>query len=103
MLVLNPKGVTFKQLTYSTKLSELFKTIQPIKGTSKTIVKMLPFEEDYMGARMYTALWNWRANLTKFINEYNKFKENKGYSDEELENIPTSKKDYKKQKDEAER
>lgn len=87
MLVLNPKGVTFKQLTYSTKLSALFKTIQPIKGTSKTIVKALPFEEDYMGARMYTALWNWRVNLTKFINEYNKFKTSKGYTDETLENI----------------
>lgn len=85
MLILNPKGATFKQLTYSTKLSKLFSTEQIIDG--QKVIKGMPFEEDYMGARMYTSLWNWRANLTRFMNEYQKFKNTKGYSDDDLERI----------------
>jgi hypothetical protein len=85
MLILNPKGATFKQLTYSTKLSKLFSTEQVIDG--QKVIKGMPFEEDYMGARMYTSLWNWRANLTRFMNEYQKFKNTKGYSDDDLERI----------------
>lgn len=85
MLILNPKGSTFKQLTYSTKLSKLFSTEQLING--KKVIKTMPFEEDYMGARMYTSLWNWRANLTRFMNEYTRFKSSKNYSDEDVERI----------------
>lgn len=34
---------------------------------------MFPFEEDYMGARMFTSLWNYRANLQKFLDAYSNF------------------------------
>ena len=34
---------------------------------------MFPFEEDYMGARMFTSLWNYRANLKKFLDAYSNF------------------------------
>lgn len=79
MLVLQPKGVSFKSLLFSKKI---YQTEQTIDGD--TVVKDLPFEEEYMGARMYTSLWNYRANLIRFLNEYETWKGKTGYTDDQV-------------------
>ena len=85
MIILNSKGLTLKELTH-TNLKDLFKSEYTLSNGT-VIHNILPFEEDYMGARMITSLWNWRANLNKFIQKYNKFKKEKGYTDEQLQQI----------------
>lgn len=71
MLMLDPTGVSFKSLTFTKKMKDLYSTEQIING--KKAIKMFPFEEDYMGARMFTSLWNYRANLKKFLDAYSNF------------------------------
>lgn len=71
MLMLDPTGVSFKSLTFTKKMKDLYSTEQIING--KKAIKMFPFEEDYMGARMFTSLWNYRANLQKFLEAYRNF------------------------------
>ena len=79
MLILQPKGISFKSLLFS---KNLYQTKHLVNGD--TLVKDLPFEEEYMGARMYTSLWNYRANLTRFLNEYEAWKGKTGYTDEQV-------------------
>lgn len=71
MLMLDPTGVSFKSITFTKKMKDLYSTEQIING--KKAIKMFPFEEDYMGARMFTSLWNYRANLQKFLEAYRSF------------------------------
>ena len=86
MLILEPKGVSFKSLTYTKKLSDLYKT-ELATSSGLVIVKSMPFEEDYMGARMFTSLWNWRANLQIFKAAYDKFKTDNGFTDADVTRI----------------
>lgn len=85
MLVLDSVGVSFKSLTFTKKMKDLYSTEQIIDG--KKCIKMFPFEEDYMGARMYTALWNYRVNLQKFLDAYKTFKDKNNLSDEDITRI----------------
>ena len=85
MLVLDPVGVSFKSLTFTKKMKDLYSTEQIIDG--KKCIKMFPFEEDYMGARMYTALWNYRVNLQKFLDAYKTFRDKNNLSDEDITRI----------------
>lgn len=82
MLMLDSAGVSFKSLTFTKKMKDLYSTEQIING--KKSIKMFPFEEDYMGARMFTSLWNYRANLRKFLDAYEDFKSRTGLSDEDV-------------------
>lgn len=82
MLMLDPVGVSFKSLTFTKKMKDLYSTEQMING--KKSIKIFPFEEDYMGARMFTSLWNYRANLRKFLDAYEDFKSRTGLSDEDV-------------------
>ena len=79
MLILQPKGVSFKSLLFS---KTKYTTEQTVNGD--TLIKTLPFEEEYMGARMYASLWNYRANLTRFLDEYKTWKGKTGYTDEQV-------------------
>lgn len=85
MLVLDSVGVSFKSLTFTKKMKDLYSTEQIIDG--KKCIKMFPFEEDYMGARMYTALWNYRVNLQKFLDAYKTFRDKNNLSDEDITRI----------------
>lgn len=85
MLVLNQVGVPFKELTFTRKNRNLYSTTQIIKGHE--FIKLLPFEEDYMGARMLVSLWNYRANLINFNNELGKFKKDNNLSSENVKRI----------------
>lgn len=85
MLMLDSAGVSFKSLTFTKKMKDLYSTEQIING--KKAIKMFPFEEDYMGVRMFTSLWNYRANLQKFLNEYEAFKSKNNFSDEDVTRI----------------
>ncbi len=89
MLMLDPTGVSFKSLTFTKKMKDLYSTEQIING--KKAIKMFPFEEDYMGARMFTSLWNYRANLQKFLEAYRNFnwtlQDGTNLSDEDITRI----------------
>ena len=79
MLNLSPVGVSFSSFLSSRK-RKMFQTERTING--QTMFKMLPFEEYYsLGARMITALWNYRANLSRFIKAYEKFKQDNNLDD----------------------
>lgn len=85
MLTLDSQGVSFRSLAFTKKMKDLYSTEQTIGG--KQVIKMFPFEEDYMGIRMITSLWNYRANLRKFIKYYEDWKAEKGYSDDDVSRI----------------
>lgn len=79
MINLSPVGISFSSFLSSRK-RKMFQTKRTING--KTMFKMLPFEEYYsLGARMITALWNYRANLSRFIKAYEKFKQDNNLDD----------------------
>lgn len=65
MIVLNPKGVSISDLINTNK-EELFSiTTKTRKG--KEFVHKFPYDDELMGYKMYTALWNFRANLLNFL------------------------------------
>lgn len=71
MLMLDPVGVSFRSLTYGGKMKKLYQTVQTVNG--QKIVNIFPFMKDTTGTRMYVALWNYRANLKRFLDAYNDY------------------------------
>lgn len=70
LIPLNPVGVSFQDLS-STYMKEALSSIVTTKnGTTK---QPFPFKTHYMGVRMYTAMWNFRANLNQFLNAVKQF------------------------------
>lgn len=91
MVALNNRGVSFQSLC-NPRLKDLYAT----KGTNSKVnengeeevhMNVFPFEVDYMGQRMYVSMWNFRASLTRFLSEYNTFKEQVGLTDDQILNI----------------
>jgi hypothetical protein len=74
MLVLNNLGVSFEEL-----ISPWHKALMQISDSytdeekGKVIKSITPFKNDFMGARMYVSLWNFRANLLEFCNKLTTF------------------------------
>lgn len=66
MFVLNNRGVSFKSL-YDKIWADIYTT------RKKKTLYTTPFRTQAMGARMYIALWNYRADLSRFISECEKF------------------------------
>ncbi len=66
MLRLNHAGVSLNQLSNKT-YRDVLQSVDPNNGKTN----YFPFETEPMGWRMLISLWNFRANLTKFINEIN--------------------------------
>lgn len=62
-IVLNNLGVSIYDLIDST-IKDISKVID---GEGKT-VEYFPFNAKHTGIRMYVNMWNYRANLTKFVN-----------------------------------
>ena len=84
MLILDSAGISFSSLN-SGNQNTLYKTSKTVSG--EEFVKIFPFEEDYQGARMVSALWNYRANLKKFLDALDIFKQENGYSNEDIDRI----------------
>lgn len=82
MLMLDSAGVSFRSLTFTKKMKDLYQTVQMVNG--QKMVNLFPFMMDTTGARMYTSLWNYRANLRKFLDAYEDFKSRTGLSDEDI-------------------
>lgn len=74
MIVLNNTGVQFSDLTspWHRELMQISNTFKSSSGEDIIIKNITPFENDYMGARMYVSLWNFRANLLEFCNKLSK-------------------------------
>lgn len=91
MLVLDNVGVSFKSLTFTQKMKELYSVEQSFNGVKS--IKLFPFEEDYMGVRMVVSLWNYRANLKKFLDAYKNFnwtlKDGTKLNDDDIQKIAT--------------
>ena len=73
LIPLNPVGVSFQDLNSTYMREALSSTLSTKNGT---INQPFPFKTHYMGVRMFTAMWNFRANLNQFLNELNKFIDN---------------------------
>lgn len=71
LLPLDNAGIPFSTLIQQNYHS-VYNTTQKLPDGTQ-IIKIFPFEEDYMGARMLAALWNYRANLYSFINAVDSF------------------------------
>jgi hypothetical protein len=85
MIKLDVRGVSFKSLTFSHKYRNIYTITKNING--KDIINLFPFKEDYTGLRMFTSLWNYRANLYKFLEAYNDFKKDNNLTDEDVTRI----------------
>lgn len=70
LIPLDPVGVSFQDLS-STYMKEALSSVVSTKDG--TIKQPFPFKTHYMGVRMYTAMWNFRANLNQFFNALNNF------------------------------
>lgn len=90
MIVLNNTGVSFQSLT-DPRLADIYSTqAQNTKHTDngdEAYINMLPFERDYMGSRMLVSMWNFRANLQRFLQEYNRFLTDNNLSEEQMNKI----------------
>lgn len=82
ILRLDSAGVSFRSLTFTKKMKDLYQTIQMVNG--QKMVNLFPFMTDTTGARMYTSLWNYRANLRRFLDAYEDFKSRTGFSDQDI-------------------
>ena len=80
IIPLSNKGISFKSL-YRSKWKSVY--------TTTGSVNTMPFELLPQGIRMYISMWNFRANLQKFVTVYNEWKngansENRKLSDDEV-------------------
>lgn len=73
MIILNNAGINWSTLT-NKNYKELY------RGQDNN--QNFPFKSDVMGYRFLVAMWNWRADLTNFLNLYNK--EFSDYSDNQV-------------------
>lgn len=67
MIVLNNAGVSLNALQNSSLMDKFVMRVNHKKGE---MVYQFPFESQPMGLRMYRALWNYRADLKRFLNYY---------------------------------
>lgn len=74
MIILDNAGVNWSSLTNS-NYEELY-------HQSKDVTT--PFKADVMGFRLLTAMWNWRADLTNFLEAYKQQFTDKGYDDDKV-------------------
>lgn len=76
MVVLNPIGISFQDLSNPYLRESMRSTVTP-KSKDGTIssprTNIFPFKTNYMGARMYVSLWNFRANLLQFNEQFINF------------------------------
>lgn len=80
MIVLDNLGVSFNSL-YRKK----YKTIYTIsKGET---LYTTPFKLEPMAVRMYISAWNFRSNLKRFIEEYNKFLNDNNLDQDTVEDL----------------
>lgn len=63
LIPLNPVGVSFQDLSSPYMRDALSTNINTKNGA---MTQIFPFKTHYMGVRMYTAMWNFRANLLQF-------------------------------------
>lgn len=76
LIPLSSQGVSFESLC-SSKYKEMYSMGDDVNTN--------PFENDVMGVRMYIAMWNFRARIKKFNQQYKKFKnEHQGLDIEDL-------------------
>lgn len=76
MIVLNNYGLTFSQLNSQNFLHEF-------QGEGdRSIVK-----KNFLGLRMYTSMWNFRASLLQFKNIYETWCSEHGYTEEKVQKI----------------
>lgn len=75
MVVLNNLGVSFQDLS-NPYLAESMKakvSFTTSKGQTLNHQQIYPFKTNFMGIRMYVGLWNFRANLLQFRDQFTKF------------------------------
>jgi hypothetical protein len=77
MIVLDNAGVSFHSI-YRNGFKDIYTTNR--KESDFTF----PFDLGPMGIRMLASLWNFRADLNKFINALNDFKRDNGITQEQL-------------------
>ena len=80
MIVLSNMGVSFESL-YTKKWSEFYNmTVGNRKFT--TPMRMLPF-----GFRMYKSMWNYRADLNRFLDRYTQWCTDNNFNDNDVEEL----------------
>lgn len=75
MVVLNNLGVSFQDMS-NPYLAESMKSevsFTTSKGKTLNHAQIYPFKTNFMGIRMYVGLWNFRANLLQFQEQFTKF------------------------------
>lgn len=77
-LVLNPIGVSFQDLSNPYLRESMTSTVKVKKKNGQIVerINIFPFKTNFMGARMYVALWNFRANLLTFSDYLTNFVNN---------------------------
>lgn len=80
MLVLDSRGIFFDDIAYKSHFQKYIP-----KGVNSSWA--YPFDQDFMGVRMFVSMWNYRANLLNFMQAYENFKNTNNYSDEDIERI----------------
>lgn len=80
MVILGQVGVSFESL-FNRKWENLYNVT---KGNTKftTPMRLLPF-----GFRMYKCMWNYRADLTRFLSRYEDFLKKNNLTDEQVEEL----------------
>lgn len=78
--VLTNEGVSFRSL-YSRSYADLYKSKMGDKEFT------FPIDLQYMGVKMYTSVWNFRANLENFLKKYNDWRDRQGLTDEQVEKL----------------
>lgn len=74
-------------VSYSSILKQENADLYTIPTKNNEEITPFPFERNYVGTRMYTALWNYRANLQRFLDKYKTFKQDNNLKDEDATNL----------------
>ena len=80
-------GVSFQELSDPYMQEAMHAEVSYYDKEGKVVnhEQIYPFKTNYMGARMYVGLWNFRANLQRFSEEFTTFVEGLGFSLDNLE------------------